>query len=448
MFILLHILVVYFARARADIVEDVSRYFESAAFNTFHNVWEPQRKLYEEAIEQLLKNGYGKDDQLSMFAARPLMDIPISEGLFVDDNVATVLFSDLHLQQLPQLLDSKVSFAFASNTLDVASQLWKMIITANYEVFIEDQQKSGVQDPYRTSPFASPQVKRLGNVTIIAEECKVSGHVLTRLHNILVVLGHDTFQVSDCIFTVEITSSESAGPPVIAPYFNTKHARVLEKLLTKPIRQELRVALQGAMYLYINSSAILGFNEKAIKDSQRDIFNKTNKALSKFANMANEKTIADNRIATEIKPLTIVWNNMDGQTEKLKVRFSDVTLYGLDSLYSAHVGGPLKQLDTLIICDTLRFASLFVRGQIILDKNVDVRVFVAELKDVELRLDYNVKSSSLSIETVGWRTLEVSLINSEDSPQRSVVVGYIHSKLASTVENHLKTVYQISRSAK
>ncbi|XP_052741471.1 uncharacterized protein LOC128198738 [Bicyclus anynana] len=182
----------------------------------------------------------------------------ICTGLYGTDSVIDRLLMDVTLTGFPNLVMPQVTFALSSNFLRVEAGLSRMILEAKYALFrnASDVVHSAGEQAIDKSPFSYVQVQPYGELAIVAEDCAIDGFVVTKLSGMTINLGHDTFRVQNCKFTVEISSQTQ--PPVIAPYFTFEQTKQLQNLLTRPIRAEMMPKLQAAVFSYINTSLIFG----------------------------------------------------------------------------------------------------------------------------------------------------------------------------------------------
>ncbi|CAG5045070.1 unnamed protein product [Parnassius apollo] len=119
----------------------------------------------------------------------------------------------MYLKELPPFKTLEVTFPAAYNVLLVDAELNKMIVETKYHLMRNNSKVvfSGTNhDPFKTSPFAFQEVQRKGYLTIIAEDCHLSGFAIATMadNSYVINLGHDTFRVSNCKFGLEHNEKE------------------------------------------------------------------------------------------------------------------------------------------------------------------------------------------------------------------------------------------------
>ncbi|CAG9561763.1 unnamed protein product [Danaus chrysippus] len=132
----------------------------------------------------------------------------------------------------------------------------------------------------------------------------------------------------------------------------------------------------------------------------------------------------------------------------------NVTVHGLDSLYSSHTGGPFK-LQTTKIAESLRFNSLTIRGTLRHENNTVVAEydFVAEIQDLPVNFEINADKTDPTFEVLKWRSISFSIIQLEhylrDPRAASAYVqGYLANELPILLKNHLDEMYKNSQHSK
>ncbi|XP_064072754.1 uncharacterized protein LOC135193593 [Vanessa tameamea] len=428
----------------------VQQYFSSDVFKALQKQWQGNRKSFENAIVLALKDNYGYRG-MNVYVRRAADSFRMAKGLFLTDNVVDVLLFDVSLTSIPHLNMPEVTFALASNVLKVEAGLSQMIVQSSYMLFRNqsDILSTVPQNPYEKSPFAYEQVDNTGMLAIVADDCKLVGFALAKMSGQSINLGHDTFQVKDCTFSVEISSkSQGIKKPVIAPYFSKKQGKELEFMLTKPIRGELMPKLQAAVFTYVNTSLIFGDHLAKFREYQNGIFKETTKNTTRFVRNINNVTLAYQEESIEMEPLEVSYNYKcpDGIC-KLSISVYNVTLNGLDTLYSAQSGGPFK-FQTPMIAEAIRFNSIMVNGHLSFDDHnfKAEHEFFAEIKDVTVNFQIDLTKYEPTFDFMNWRTLEHSVIEMETHVHdrraaNAFVNGYLINKVPNVLEGHLLDMY-------
>ncbi|CAH2096030.1 unnamed protein product [Euphydryas editha] len=375
-------------------------------FTDFQKHWQLYRKSYENAIILALKDSYGHKG-MNIYVRRSDDSLRISDGFYLTDNVVDLMLLDMTLTSLPYLTNPKVTFALASNVLTVEAGLSKMIVETRYLLFRNqsDILNTSLQDAYENSPFSFQQVENIGHLVIVAEDCMLVGYTLAKLSGHSVNLGHDTFQVRNCKFSIEISSYRPGFPPVIAPYFSKEQGASLELLLTKPIHEEFMPKFQAAVFSYVNTSLIFGEYLSKFRQYQDNIFREVSKNVTGLVRFLNNLTTASEQETINVDPLEVSWNALCQQGSCWNsFLIHNVTLHGLDTLYSSHNGGPFK-LQSPLVAEALRFDSIMVRGSILFKNDTlkEEYSFVAELKDVTQNIEIDYNKLKLLFKFSNWR---------------------------------------------
>ncbi|KPI95646.1 hypothetical protein RR46_11359 [Papilio xuthus] len=372
----------------------------------------------------------------------------LSNGFYVFDNMVHVFLQEMHLTELPHLKEPEISFPLAYNALSVEVELGKMIIETDYYMMrnTSDVLSAGEQDPYKNSPFVLQQVQDEGHLAIIAEGCFVSGFTIVRLTGFTVTLGHDTFGLRNCKFSIEISGEGSGSPPVIAPYFSKAQASILENILSKPIRKELIAKLRSAAFSFINTSF---FEDELPKyrHEQEKIFKQASTYVNKYVHDTIKESIVNNKASYDFDPMKISWTVKEqGNTSEESVSLEDIVIDGFDTAYSPQIGGPYK-LRTVGIADTLRYNTLKIHGKIIFERNdlKNEHGFYMELQDVTLNINIDLEDTSQSTFNTDsyfyWRNTDFSIINLEETSKRivaeSIISGYLINKVSNYLNNKI-----------
>ncbi|KPJ08572.1 hypothetical protein RR48_12325 [Papilio machaon] len=382
----------------SDFGSDILNYYKSETVNNFHKQWEQHRKPYENALKLALRESFGKRT-MNTIERKMENEYKLSTGFYVFDNIVHVFFQEMHLTELPHLKEPEISFPLAYNALSVEVELGKMIIETDYKMMrnTSDVLSTGEQDPYKNSPFVLQQVQDEGHLAIIAEDCFVSGFTIAKLIGFTVTLGHDTFGLRNCKFSIEISGEGSNSPPVIAPYFSKAQASILENILSKPIRKELIAKLRSAAFSYVNTS-IFGDELPKYRHEQEKIFKQASTHVNKYVHDTIKENVLNNKASYDLDPMKISWTNKEqGNTSDESVFLEDIVIDGFDTAYSPQIGGPYK-LRTVGIADTLRYNTLKIHGKIIFERNdlKNEHGFYMELQDVTLNVNMDLEDSSQS----------------------------------------------------
>ncbi|XP_034832163.1 uncharacterized protein [Maniola hyperantus] len=434
----------------SGIEDKVKKYFSSDVFKAFQKQWRTHRKSFENAVLLTLKESYGNRG-MNIYVRRSADALKICTGLYGSDNVIDWLLLDITLTSLTNLIMPDVIFALASNHLRLQAGLSKMILEAKYTL-IRNQSDivySPEEQTLHKSPFSYVQVTPYGQLAIIAEDCTIDGYVVTKLSGMSINLGHDTFRVRNCKFSIEI-SSNRRQPPIIAPYFTVEQSKQLELLLTRPIRAEMLPKLQAAVFTYINTSLVFEDYLYKFRDYQNDIFKETSKYMRDIAIALDSKTVAGNQATVDAPPISLTWDvKCPEEFCSGDVLIDNVTVHGLDTVYSAHTGGPIKTMSARIT-ESLRFDSLMVRGitdYFHNDSAVEKHLFVAEIHDVAVEFEINVEKPEARFEVVSWRSFEFSILPFEHRKDQksleSFIHGYLLNVLPKLLNNHLTNTYKL-----
>ncbi|CAK1551217.1 unnamed protein product [Leptosia nina] len=353
------------------------------------------------------------------------------------------MFHEIFLGELPHLVEPEVTFALASNVLQIDSKLDKMFLHTRYSLFRNhtDIVFGGKVDKH--SPFTFDSVEITGNLAIIADDCKLSGSVLTKLSGQSVDIGHSNFMVSNCKFTVEISSVGYGREPVIAPYFTKQKSKALEKLISKPIREELLPKLQATLLTYVNTTLIFHDRLSEYRQHQRRIFKDTSKHVMKIIKNLAVGLIQLSQGPMKLKPFDVSSDICVERPCPIGAAVHDVNVFGLDTVYSGHMGGPFK-LQSLKIHEDIRFNYILVRGKISFKNTTFNREhgFSIELGDVTFNTEIDISKNVQNCEFVSWRSIEIAIfgfINNveERMNANSFLSAYLYNELPKTLTKHL-----------
>ncbi|CAH2243311.1 jg2811 [Pararge aegeria aegeria] len=272
-----------------------------------------------------IKESYGHRG-MNIYVRRSADALRLCTGLYGSDNVIERLLIDPSLTSLPHLIMPEVTFALASNFLRMEAGLSKMILEAKYILFRNqsDVVYSAEEQTVRKSPFSYVQLQPYGELAIVAEDCTIDGYVLAKLSGMTINLGHDSFRVKNCKFSVEISAKQQ--PPIIAPYFTVEQTKQLQYLLSRPIRAELMPKLQAAVFSFINTSLVFGDYLPKFREYQNNIFKETSKYVNDIAIALDNKTVEKNLATLDAESVSLTW--------KSKVRGS--TTFGNETALENH----------------------------------------------------------------------------------------------------------------
>ncbi|VVC97538.1 unnamed protein product [Leptidea sinapis] len=380
------------AGSDSEFQNKVNAYFKSANFDDFQKHWQKDRRSYENAIGLALKENYGFEG-MNVYIRKSADSQRIASGFYFTDNVVGVALRDIYLIQMPHIEMPQVTFALASNAFRLEAGLSKVLIHSQYFMFRNYSVIQNGEPEQNFSPFALPRVDDRGQLAIVADDCMLVGYAITTLNGQSVSLGHDTFKVERCKFSIEISSFGMHDPPVIAPYFDEEQGKLIEKLITKPIRQELIPKLQAALLTYINTTVIFHDNLTKYRQRQRKLFKYISSFLTTITQKVNRGTAQTYQGVIDLRPLEVTWTAWEKErwrSERTTLMLKNIKLFGLDTLYTGHNGGAYK-LDALNIAESLRYNFIQVQGKYF-SKSVDertVNTFVAEISDVTMNVEFD-----------------------------------------------------------
>ncbi|XP_046965802.1 uncharacterized protein LOC124534151 [Vanessa cardui] len=420
-------------------------------FKAFQKEWQAHRKSFENALLLTLKDNFGHRS-MNVYVRRSTDALCISNGFYSNDNIVHLLLLEMTLTALPNLMMPEVSFALASNVLRVEAGLSRMIVLSDYLVFRNesDIQNTNDQDTHQSSPFAFKGVDNEGRLAIVADDCTLVGYTLAKLSGQSVTLGHDTFQVRDCKFSVEISPLQYTygKVPVIAQYFSKSQGKQLEILLTKPIREELMPKLQAAIFSYINTSLVFGDRLEKFREYQDDVFKMVLKNMTELVRNLNNVTIHLNEETADLEPVEISRTySYNRKSRSDRIVLHSITLHGLDTLYSSHTGGPFK-LQSPLIAEAFRFNSITVKGSLFFENNTvkGEHEFAAEIMDTTVNVEIDLETFEPIFKVFYWRKMELSVAelerNLKDRKTASAFVnGYLTNKLPEVLKEHLSNTF-------
>ncbi|XP_039753496.1 uncharacterized protein LOC120628897 [Pararge aegeria] len=449
-------IVIFWLTATVDsssIEDKVKDYFHSDVFKAIQKHWRVHRHSFENAILLAIKDSYGNRG-MNIYVRRSADAQRLCTGLYGSDNVIERLLIDPSLTSLPHLIMPEVTFALASNFLRMEAGLSKMILEAKYILFRNqsDVVYSAEEQTVRKSPFSYVQLQPYGELAIVAEDCTIDGYVLAKLSGMTINLGHDSFRVKNCKFSVEISAKQQ--PPIIAPYFTVEQTKQLQYLLSRPIRAELMPKLQAAVFSFINTSLVFGDYLPKFREYQNNIFKETSKYVNDIAIALDNKTVEKNLATLDAESVSLTWKSKCPEEFcSGDIAVDNVTVHGLDTLYSSHTGGPYK-MQSARITESLRFNSLMVRGSTTFGNEtaLENHDFVTEIHDVSVDFAIDLERREARFEVVIWRSFEFSIIGMEEHKRnRKTLNAFVHGYLVNTlpilINNHLNNMYSRLNSA-
>ncbi|XP_052741472.1 uncharacterized protein LOC128198739 [Bicyclus anynana] len=179
------------------------------------------------------------------------------------------------------------------------------------------------------------------------------------------------------------------------------------------------------------------------------MFKESAKYVSDIAVAVDNKTVEANLATLGVRPVQLTWKTKcPGEFCAGSIVVENVTVHGLDTLYSSHSGGPC-QLQSTRIAEALRFHSLMVRGSanfknVITEGNHD---FVTEIHDVAVNFEVNLEKPETKFEFVSWRSLEISILELDQHKRTGRVLnafihGYLENELPILLSTHLSNIYK------
>ncbi|XP_026739346.1 uncharacterized protein LOC113502146 [Trichoplusia ni] len=138
----------------------------------------------------------------------------------------------------------------------------------------------------------------------------------------------------------------------------------------------------------------------------------------------------------------------------------DVIITGLDTLYSANVGGPFK-MNSIIIGEEIRFSTLQIRGKVeMISSWKEDYAFAAEINDVAVDIQLDLKPEQSVIQTrkdgqilreratiflrnlqvIEFREMSVTMPAVIFSSAESLIAGYLNKELPRVICVYLKTM--------
>ncbi|XP_053609958.1 uncharacterized protein LOC128674958 [Plodia interpunctella] len=441
----------------ARINEEINNYFKHPDRGLLQATWQKYKRGFETTLEQMLQENY--DGQgVNIFKRRVNDFYELTEGFMtVGDPELSVIFRNLYLMELPKMRSPKVLFTLGSNLLKVDAELLNVKVLAKYIVYRNDTATvyASHSDMNRVSPFSLHQVHPTGEVTIIGEECRLTGHAIATLSDQSVNLGHNTFGLTDCKFNLEIYTPGENTPPVFARYFNDCDRNFLQNLISKPLQEELVSKLQGGIFSYVNTSEIFGEDLPVYRARQIDQFKNVNKYMTSVITNLNARAALKTSGIDDLHMKVIGWTETLGtETHKKTVAISNVTLYGLDTAYSAHTGGPIELHGQIYVEDTIGYNTLLVQGRLIYQNFLSpdappkevINKFSAEIHDLTVvtRIavgDDGLKAAnadSVNKDKRSWfapriRNFELNLFEISEIWARSFVTSFLNTEIYTAV---------------
>lgn len=440
-------------------------YFNCESVKHFKEDWQLHRKSLENAVITALKESVGS---IGMNVYIRKHQDELAAGYFHNDNQIRLILQDLTLKEMPRCWWPDVQFSLASNVIKIQTTLSKMIIHASYALI---RNKTDIiyepkdQDPYKSSPFLFQQVQDAGNVAISVERCVLTGFIITTLSGESVNLGYSQFDLTKCLYTIEIYRPGEDSPPVIAkynPYRKDEEGLGLTHLLMKPLlEEELVPKLQTALFSFVNTSAIFHEELEEYREHQEIVFQATAKYFTELVRNMNRITIQKNNGAIDLEDYIVHWDDgrvkpSNGSDSKKStgesMKLSEMVLTGLETMYSAHIGGPFK-MDTVLMAEEIRFSSLQVRGKLqVKTKWSDTFAFSAEISDMALDLELEQLQSKdgrrakknrgyKRLEVKGFRRMSFTVPTLIFGSAESMVGGYLLNVVPKLINTHVSAIF-------
>ncbi|XP_047991800.1 uncharacterized protein DDB_G0290685-like [Leguminivora glycinivorella] len=436
----------------SSINDELRSYYDSDIQQQFKNEWKKYRVAFENEIATNLQENFGTK-ALNIFEPDRHVTHFLAGGFHLTDGVVMVYFFEMVLRELPALIGPKLTINLPSNYIQVHSKVDRMFIDTTYYVARNSSTViyASPDDQKELSPFSLQQVDNMGKVVIVAEDCTLNGISIATLSGDSVNVGHCTYQLTECKFSVEISTPNSGAPPVIAPYFPRGPKEKLEIVISKPFREELQIKLQGAMNSYINTSVLLGSQGPNIRNNQHKLFKSYSDFMTDYVHKINQNTLKSNKGHVNLPNYEILMNT---ETDKRKwschMALVDVMMYGLDTAYVARSGGPFNSGSPTSAADAIMFSSIQIRGKITHDdgKGSLKYDFAAELTDITMDIVIYIEDGKTKIRTLtmsGWRSLEFSIIPWETQYKerhgyQSLVYGHILNEIPARITKHLSSI--------
>ncbi|XP_063383560.1 uncharacterized protein LOC134669872, partial [Cydia fagiglandana] len=438
----------------SNIYDALRNYYDSDIHTQFEKEWKQYRHAFENEIASSLQQNFGSK-ALNIYEPDRHDAHYLAGGFHLTDGVVMVYFFEMVLRELPALIGPKLNLDLPSNYVKVESKVDRMFIDTTYYVARNSSSViyASPDDQKDLSPFSLQQVDNFGRVVIVVEDCSLSGISIATMNGDSVNMGHSSFMLSNCKFTVEISTPNSGAPPVIAPYFPKGPKEKLEIVISKPIREELHTKLQGAMYSYINTTVVLGSKVSNFRNSQHQLFKSYAEFMTDYVAKVNQKTLTANKGHVNLANYEILMNT---ETDKAKwqchMALKDVMLYGLDTAYVARSGGPYKDgSEPNTAADAVTFSSIQIHGKVSHDddgKGSTTHDFAAELTDITVNIIIDIQKGRTELRDIlltGWRSLEFSIIPWETQytdrhGYQSLVYGHMLNELPVRIKDHLTSI--------
>ncbi|CAG9102831.1 unnamed protein product [Plutella xylostella] len=445
-----------------DVPEKLHRYFKSDIVKTISadKVNVQMRQKYESLIRDMLVTGVDyrmipRDDNKKL----------ISRGFLVNDGSVHLLMHNMTLRGVRHSsFLNNVALSVAYNHLALRGAVVKMFLDTDYFLFRPQSQVqlwAGEKSADQYSPFNLDQVQPKGNFTIIAQNCKITGKVFTKLDDPSIALGHSDFRLDDCKFDVEVSTPGQGIAPVMAPYFHGEKSAELARLFGVVFGDILTLRMQLIIYFFVLIEDIIKIGDvKQFSSEQESLLKYSADFMNAVVNQA-DATIANKMSTYGLPDLHIfVKDQANGKPTVFEVSLTNIVVNGLDSMYSANSGGPQLYLQNVMITEAIMFHSLTVKGLIELEKQ-EVRgnyEYFVEMKDVrvDVSIDFGGNpKSAVTVETarfVGWKTLDHSILILEPGNKRremlnALIIAHLSQELPNILEHHVKKTLQDSITA-
>ncbi|CAH1638317.1 unnamed protein product [Spodoptera littoralis] len=445
----------------------IHKYYKSDGVQKLRKDWELYRKPIEHSIAMALKETVGYRGMNVYISAT---EEPLAMGYYHDDNQIRLIVENLKLQEVPHFWMPEVQFSLASNVLKLHTTLSKMMVHGQYSLMRNQSRiiyNAREQDPFNASPFLFQQVPDVGRIMFSIDGCVLSGFVIATLSGESVNLGYGHYKLIKCVYTVEIYRPGDHSPPVIAQYQPQRDdvwGLGIRDLLIKPIRDDVDGKLQAAVLSFVNTSSLFGDKLQGYIDEQKKIFSETAAFLTEIHRNLNKITIQKNNGQVALGNHYVFWDNgradYIASTKKSvgnSVSLTRMVLTGLDTMYSAHIGGPYK-METMMIAEEMRYSTLQAHGHFELPlmkgKTPTRFAFSTEINDLavnlqmDVRLDKSNKDKTSVLQGCSYKILQVTgfrrmisrLSSRMHGSVESMIYGYLLNEVPKVIRVHLKAI--------
>ncbi|KAJ8722198.1 hypothetical protein PYW08_004600 [Mythimna loreyi] len=426
----------------------VTDYFKSLSVQFFRLTWGFHKIPIENAIQLAIST--------SNFTK---LDRDINEKLAVayviEDRQVKVIFKDFEQISLPLCKEPVVQFLPTSNILTIKTTLDTMSVSGNYSLLRNRDDilfQTNITDPIKNSVFQLVHVDESGKLAFWLKDCTLSGfYIITMLNRDSIKLGYDYFNLSNCIYNIQINNFNSNES--VFDYDNLDgeddagSVLSVSGLMLMPLLiEELTALVETAMLSFVNASTIFDSMKTKFhiyRNKQKMLFLATAHYMSELIRSLN-----NNQSEINMEEYTFLWDedqkHMD-QPETV-VQLTEMVLRGLNSMYSAQRGGPFK-MDKVMIAEEIRFSSLQVRGSVYVTSerlyNVSVESFVFATEIIDLVVAVHLEEDHWDkplIKVKGLRRMAFALSTIKPVFVEHLVGGYLLNEVPKLVHAYLTTI--------